>query len=169
MDTLIVVESHFGNTWRIAAAIAAAIPDATVLQVDDAPPTIDPRVTTLIVGAPTHAFTLSTADSRKSAQQRTTSGAEKSRQAGFRPSRTGLREWIDSTSIPQATRVATFDTCVKGVGPLFGRAAKKANKLLTKKGIHVFATETFWVAGDDHLHEGELDRAAIWAATFAKS
>lgn len=169
MDTLIVVESHCGNTWRIAEAIASSIPDATVMRVDDAPHIIDPRVTTLIVGAPTHAFTLSTADSRESARQRTTSGAKESRQSGFHPSRTGLREWIDSASIPQGTRVAAFDTCVKGVGPLFGRAAKKANKLLAKKGIHAFATETFWVTGDDHLHDGELDRAAVWATAFSKS
>ncbi len=163
MSTLIVVESHFGNTWRIGEAIAAARSDATLVRVDEAPQQIDSSVDLLILGAPTHAFTLPTADSRKSAGQRTTVGAGTAKKDGFHASTIGLREWIATASIPAGTTVAAFDTCVKGAGPLFGRASKKAARKLGRRGVAVKQSETFWVTNSDELHDGETDRAATWA------
>lgn len=164
MSTLIVIESHFGNTWRIGEAIAAARPDATLVRVDEAPQQIDSTIDLLILGAPTHAFTLPTSDSRESASRRATAGAKSAKKDGFPASTTGVREWIATASIPEHTTVLTFDTCVKGAGPLFGRAAKKAVKKLGSRGIAAQQGETFWVTNSDELHSGEIERAAAWAS-----
>jgi hypothetical protein len=163
MGTLVIVESHFGNTWTIGEAVASAFPDATLLRVDNAPKRIDPSVNLLILGAPTHAFTLSSADSRASALERKTAGAQAARSGGFRASATGLREWIAEASIPSTTKVLTFDTCVAGAGPLFGRAAKKAIKSLAASGVNARYGATFWVTGADQLRSEETERAAAWA------
>lgn len=162
MSTLIIVESYFGNTWRIGEALAAACPDATLVRADEAPQQIDDSVELLILGAPTHAFTLPTADSRKAASTRTSVGAIAAKKDNFRPSASGLREWITAASIPANTTVLTFDTCVKSGGTLFGRAAKKAAKNLSRRGIKVQRSETFWVVNDE-LCPGEIERAAAWA------
>lgn len=164
MSTLIIVESHFGNTWRVGEAIAAARPDSTLVRVDEAPERINDSVELLVLGAPTHAFSLPSAESRKAAGQRDTVGAKAAADGGFRPSARGLREWIEASSIPAGTRVLTFDTCVKGVGPLLGRAAKRAVKRLAGRGAEAHYGETFWVTGADELLPGETERAARWGA-----
>lgn len=162
MNALIIVESHFGNTWRIGEAIAASLPNATLVRVDEAPEQIDDAVDLLLLGAPTHAFALSNAESRAAAGKRKTAGAVAAHTDRFKASKTGLREWIATASIPRTTKVIAFDTCVKGVGPLFGRASKKAAKRLASTGIDAHHGETFWVTNADELHQGELERAGEW-------
>ncbi|MFT0848246.1 hypothetical protein VR010_10900 [Actinomycetaceae bacterium L2_0104] len=163
MSTLVVVESYFGNTWKIGEAIAAALPDAALVRVDEAPQQVDTTIDLLILGAPTHAFTLPTADSRREAAKRRTAGSMSAQERRFHPSTTGLREWIHAASVPETTRIITFDTCVKGAGPLFGRASKKAVKVLNSTHPSANRGETFWVSAADELHEGEIARAAAWA------
>jgi hypothetical protein len=163
MGTLVIVESHFSNTWSIGEAIAGALPDATLLRVDNAPKRIDPSVNLLILGAPTHAFTLSSAASRTSALERKTAGAQAARRGGFHASSIGLREWIAEATIPKTAKVLTFDTCVAGAGTLFGQAAKKAVARLVANGVNAQYGSTFWVTGADQLRAEETERAAAWA------
>jgi hypothetical protein len=161
MGTLVVVESIWGNTDSIGRAIAAGIGGKVeVVTAEDAPPTIPDGVDLLVVGGPTHAFSMTSAKTRESARQQG---------ATTIPSR-GIREWLDElppTSRP--VRVATFDT--RTVSPrLPGSAAKKAMKRLVQRGFQPAAKpETFGVHGyEGPLADGELGRATEWGAGLAR-
>jgi hypothetical protein len=62
MNALVVYESMFGNTQKVAQAIGEGLStemDVDVQEVGVAPDKIGDQVTLLVVGAPTHAFSLS--------------------------------------------------------------------------------------------------------------
>ena len=107
---LVVVESMFGNTEQVARAVAAGLADggvdASVVDVAAAPVDLPPDVDLLVLGSPTHAFSLSRPATRADAVRQ---GAPPERAV------TGLREWL-GTVLPQDARhspvVAVFD-----VGP----------------------------------------------------
>lgn len=160
MRTLIVVESIWGNTEAIARAVAAGIGgDVEVLGTDAAPNRVPDDVDLLVVGGPTHAFTMSTPATRKSAKEQ---GAENI------PVR-GIREWLAGLATPsRPPRVATFDT--RTVSPrLPGSAAKKAIKHLVRRGMQPVAKpETFGVHGySGPLADGEEARAERWGRELA--
>jgi len=78
MRTLVVYESWFGNTRRIAEKVAAAIaPESEVelASVDDPVPSLV-RVDLVVLGAPTHVHGLSSARSRQGAIDQRGDGAE---------------------------------------------------------------------------------------------
>jgi hypothetical protein len=161
MHAMVVYETVWGNTEELAREIAAGIGADTVDVVDaaSAPPGIEDDVDLLVVGGPTHAFSMSTASTRESARQQ---GAT-SIPAG------GIREWIERLSAPTSSvPVATFDTRV--VSPrLPGSAAKKAMKKLVAQGFRPAAKpETFGVHGySGPVADGELERARQWGRTLA--
>lgn len=160
MRTLIVVESIWGNTEAIARAVATGIGgDVEVVGTDAAPNRVPDDVDLLVVGGPTHAFTMSTPATRKSAKEQ---GAE------HIPVR-GIREWLAGLATPaRPPRVATFDT--RTVSPrLPGSAAKKAIKHLVRRGMQPVAKpETFGVHGySGPLADGEEARAEEWGRALA--
>lgn len=161
MHAVIVFESIWGNTEQIGREIAAGLDGGSVVVVDaaSAPKTLDADVDLLIVGGPTHAFSMSTPRTRESAKQQ---GAE-------RIPASGIREWISAHQSPRrAIPVATFDTRV--VSPrLPGSAAKKAMKRLVGLGYRPIAEpETFGVHGySGPVADGELERARQWGAELA--
>lgn len=163
MKALVIVESIWGNTEQLAREVAAGLggDDTTVVEAASAPSTIDPDVDLVVVGGPTHAFSMSTAATRESARKQ---GAERI------PER-GIREWIETHPSPgRAIPVATFDTRV--VTPrLPGSAAKKAMKRLIRLGFRPLAKpETFGVHGySGPVSDGELERARRWGADLARS
>ena len=68
MTTLVVHESMFGNTRAIAEAIAADLPGhVEVVDVTDEPAPLPAHVDLLVVGGPTHAFSMSRAGTRRDA------------------------------------------------------------------------------------------------------
>lgn len=158
MHAVVVFESIWGNTEQLARAIAAGIGDDNTEVVDavSAPAALGADVDLLVVGGPTHAFSMSTDATRSAARQQ---GAE------HIPTR-GIREWIEALSSPPgATPAATFDTRV--VKPrLPGSAAKKSMKRLVALGFRPIAKpETFGVhdyAGP--VADGELERARQWGS-----
>ncbi|HET8928320.1 MAG TPA: hypothetical protein VFN24_10915 [Microbacterium sp.] len=157
MHAVVVFESLWGNTEQVAREIAAGIgADTEVVDAASAPSALDPDVELLVVGGPTHAFSMTTEATRESAQQQ---GADRI------PER-GIREWIQAQSSPgRAVQVATFDTRV--VSPrLPGSAAKKAMKRLVGLGFRPVAKpETFGVHGyAGPVADGELERARRWGA-----
>lgn len=158
MRVMVVYESIWGNTEQIAREIAAGIGGETVEVVDaaSAPPAIDDDVDLLVVGGPTHAFSMTSASTRESARQ----------QGATRIPASGIREWIERLSSPgKAVPVATFDT--RTVAPrLPGSAAKKAMKKLVALGFRPVAKpETFGVHGySGPIADGELERAHAWGA-----
>ena len=161
MRALVVVESIWGNTETIARAIATGIggDDVDVVSAVDAPAALAEDVDLVVVGGPTHAFSMTTASTRESARQQG---------ATTIPVR-GIREWIEQLASPsRAVRVATFDT--RTVSPrLPGSAAKKAMKRLVARGLEPAAKpETFGVHGyGGPLADGEESRATEWGASVA--
>ena len=163
MNVLIVHESMFGNTHQIASAIAEGMRqgradgDVRVVHVDDAPTTIADDVGLLLVGGPTHGFSMTRPQTRQDA---TTKGAT--------PAREGVREWIATVTPRRGLPVVTFDTRVH-VKMLPGSAASAAAKALRHRGFdRAERGETFWVedvAGP--VVEGELERAREWGLKLA--
>ena len=161
MRALVVFESIWGNTEQVARAIAAGIGEGTeVIDAGQAPATLPDDVDLLVVGGPTHAFSMSTETTRKAAAD----------QGATRIPTHGIREWIEALSSPtRAVPVATFDTRV--VSPrLPGSAAKKAMKRLLGRGLRpITKPETFGVHGySGPVADGELDRAHQWGSGLAR-
>lgn len=164
MKTLIIHESLFGNTKAVAAAIKQGLsrgkaPDhVEVVRADEAAGVIPDDVSLLIVGGPTHAFSMTRESTRKDAE---TKGASEH-------VRTGIREWIDTVLPKPDLPIVTFDTRVK-VKLLPGSAAKSAVRALRARGFRrVEQGETFWVEDTDGpLRAGELVRAEEWGHDLA--
>src|SRR6478735_7952093 len=73
-NALVVYESMFGATRQVAEAVADGLSRSTrctVVEVGGAPTVVDKDVDLLVIGAPTHAFGLSTPGTRHEAQKET--------------------------------------------------------------------------------------------------
>jgi len=146
----------FGNTRRIAEAIAAGLgerADVTLLGVDEAPAIVPDGVDLVVVGGPTHTFSMSRYQTRADAAGRGAIGH----------SEAGIRDWIanlgQGSSVPD---FVTFDTHAKQRW-VPGAASAAAAKALRARGRHVLESESFFVE-DVHgpLALGEEDRACDW-------
>jgi flavodoxin len=152
MKVVILYDSVFGNTERIAQAMGTALEpleEVTLLRVGDAQPEQLMQADLLIAGSPTR---------------------------GFRPTpaTNKLLESIPGHGL-KGVKVAAFDTRVlvseinSRILPimvrLFGYAAEPiANKLRKKDGELVAPAEGFFVDGKEGpMKGGELERAADWA------
>jgi len=166
MNTVVVYESMFGNTEQVAQHIADAVratdATATVVEVSRAEPGQLHGADLLVVGAPTHAFSLSRPNTREDAVRQ-----------GADPARTmlGVREWLATleTAFPAAAdrpRVAVFDTRAEKVRRLPGSAAKRAAKVLRARGFQVVDRPTSFYVEDvkGPLAAEEIERAQEWAA-----
>lgn len=164
MRALVVYESMFGNTQRVAEAIARGL--STELEVDiqeaDAAPRSTEGYDVVLVGGPTHAFTMSSKQSRSDT-------AEK---AG-RPlisSGLGIRDWIGSVA-PHRDRTlfATFDTRYDKPTWITGSAARRAAGRMLKRGFMKLAPAMsfFITASEGPLVEGEEVRAFEWGERLA--
>lgn len=168
MRCLVVCESMYGNTMEVARAIAhgaATVLEADTVEVGDAPSTIDSDVGLLLVGGPTHAFGMTRPSTREDAKE----GKYAEEFTGeFVSTGSGIREWLDTVSIPKGTPFATFDTRV-AKPHLPGSAAAGAAKRLRRMRLRqAMDPESFWVEGaTGPLTEGELDRAERWGAKVA--
>lgn len=174
MSVLILVESIFGNTRAVADAVATGLraelaergdlSDVVVMDVAQAPTTIPKDVRLLLLGGPTHAFSMSRMRTRQDALH--DAGALAT--GGEPRTQTGLREWIEAAAPDPQLPVLTFDTRVK-VAFVPGSAARSAAKALAERGFeHAERGETFWVEDKPGpLQPGELERASAWGATLA--
>ena len=164
MRALVVYESIFGNTERIATAVASGLAeglDVCLAEASDAPDRLD-DVDLVLVGGPTHAFSMSRGDSRKNAAKK----------ADDEPISltAGIRDWlkrVDRNGRPIAA--VAFDTRFKMSRKLTGSAARAAEKRLRKRGFEVTVpAESFFIEGErGPLHAGEADRAHRWAASLS--
>ena len=152
MKALIIYDSFFGNTERVAQAIATALADradVTARRVGEVKPENLTGLDLLIVGSPTQ---------------------------GFRPT-PAMKKLLESIPAQglKGVKVAAFDTriAIEDVHSrlltvlvdLFGYAAKPiADRLKKKAGDLVLPPEGFFVQDKEGpLKEGELARAAAWA------
>jgi len=149
MKALIVYDSVYGNTEKIARAIAGALTpsgEVKVLRPGEANHSELESVDLLIVGSPTQ-------------RGRPT------------PAIQDFLNKVPERAIKGVT-VAAFDTrfSTKLVA-IFGYAAGKiAGSLKTKDGTLILPPEAFFVKGKEGpLKDGELERAASWAKRILQS
>ncbi|HEY0951163.1 hypothetical protein [Nocardioides sp.] len=169
LRALLVYESMFGCTRSVAAAVAdglrAAGIETELVDVREAPTPRDATFDLLVLGAPTHAFSLSRPSTRQDAVRQ-----------GARPelASTGIREWIAQMGPRDEARgrpAAAFDTRVTKVRSLPKAASTRACHLLARRGYHLVSRPTPFLVHDvkGPLVEGELDRAARWAQEVAEA
>lgn len=153
MKALIIYDSFFGNTEKIAMAIGESLGGADAVRVADVKAGQLQGLDLVLVGSPTRAF---------------------------RPS-DGTRAFLKGlpAGALKGVRVAAFDTriemkdSVPGIlrfmEKIFGYAADPIGKALASKGGTLVAPpEGFIVDGTEGpLKDGELARAAQWAKTLA--
>ncbi len=160
MHTVVVFESHFGNTRDIARAVAEGLAEwsrPTVIAASDAPEAIGETTALVVAGGPTHTFSMSRAATRHDAQER---GAHLHFDAG-------LREWIDAVELTHPTPLATFDTHVSQRW-VPGSASRSAARHGRNRGFIPVASESFYVQEmQGPLVRGELERARTWARSLS--
>jgi flavodoxin len=151
MKSLVIYDSVFGNTEKVACAIGEAL-ESQALSVNKVSPRDIQGIDLLIVGSPTR---------------------------GFRPTK-AIKEFIKHlpTKELQNVQVAAFDTRIRITDVnsafltfmvnIFGYAAQPiANGLKGKGGKLVIHPEGFFVEDrEGPLFIGELERAQDWAKTL---
>jgi flavodoxin len=146
MKTLVVYDSTYSNTEKIAKAIGSGIKgDVKVLRTAEANPADFASFNLIVIGSPTY---------------------------GGRPmpSVADLMNKISESAV-KGKNVAAFDTRIPTkIVKIFGFAADRIAKNLKDKGANlVVPAEAFYVAGKEGpLKDGELERAAAWAKTLIK-
>ena len=159
MKALVIYDSQFGNTRRVAETIGAAlgkVGEVAVVPVGDANPDQLAGLDLLIVGSPTQRFNPT-------------------------PATTNFLKRIPAGGL-NGTRIAAFDTrfTVENIENIrilaffvriFGYAAEKiARRLVSKGGIPAGEPGRFYVLDTEGpLLGGELERAAAWATGAAAS
>ena len=146
MNSLVVYFSKFGNTQRVAEAIAEEIESVgpvRLLSSDRLNASDLENVDLVVMGSPTHRMNLPEV---------------------VRP----IFERLPKR-ILRGKPIAAFDTSYK-MSPILARftAAKKlAQKLRKLGGSRIIAPETFHVIGrEGPLYDGEIERASTWAKTI---
>lgn len=146
MKVLIIYDSVYGNTERIAKAVGAAIAgDVKVVRAAEVNPTGLGQLDLLIVGSPT---------------------------LGGRPS-PPIQDFLERVpgNLVSGLKVAGFDTRYSSkFVKIFGFAAEKIAAVLEQKGGKlVSAPAGFFVTGKKGpLNDGELERAGGWAKEIVK-
>lgn len=154
MKALVVVESCFGNTEKVAGQIAEGLrtggADVDFAYASDAPQIAN--VDLLVIGSPTHNRGLPRPASRKQAVER-----------GGHPQPSGIAEWIETLPQLKGQRVAVFDTKVdRGFA---GSAATVIRKRMKKLHADVVGCEDFTVQ-EGQLADGEEERAEQWGSSL---
>ena len=158
MTTLVVYETMYGRTRDVAEAVAngceSGDDDVRLVEVSGLTSLPD-DVTLLVVGGPTHAFSMTRPGTRSDAQK-----------YGKTISSTGVREWLGALELPPGLPVAAF--CTKLDSPLSGSAARAiANRLTKLGGKLVVPAKDFYVRGTQPvLLAGQIDRARAWGASL---
>ena len=159
MNALVVYDSAYGNTQRVAEAIGEVLgpaEDVAVRRVGEVKPGEVAGLEILIVGSPTQKF---------SATGATTRFLKSIPDDALR----GVKVAAFDTRFPQdkvdEVRILAFFVSI------FGYAAKPIAKRLQKKGGRLVIPPEGFFVGDTEgpLLEGELERAAEWAQTIARS
>jgi len=165
LTTLVVYESFFGNTRRIAHAGAEGLRlervAPNVQEVSAAVPTDVTGYHLLVVGGPTHAFGLSRESTRAEAERRG---------APVQLPGPGLRDWLGCLPSPEFALAAAFDTRAEKVRHLPMSAAHAAGKMLRRRGYALAVKPAGFVVQDVEgpLAHGETERAIAWGRTLGR-
>ena len=142
MNALVLYDSQYGDTERIAQAIATSLGEfgeARAVRLDPAQPVELQGLDLFIVGCPTQ---------------------------GWRPT-PAIQSFLEEASSEELGGMAgaCFDTRFRLPRFMSGSAAKVMAGKLREKGVSLLVEpESFFVKGTEGpLREGELERAATWA------
>jgi hypothetical protein len=170
MKAVIVYESMFGNTRIIAESLSRSLAEIAVVEticVSQSDANLPEKVDLLVVGAPTHAWSLSRPATRRSASGYAKKPSYRLTLEPGADTAIGVREWLAAQ--PELPVIAAaFDTRAKGPSVLTGRAARAIAKALTSHGARLLAPpESFLVNCKSHLLPGEQARAETWGRRLA--
>lgn len=168
MRSLVVFESLYGATHAVADAVAEGLRtagEAEVVPVVEATAERLAAADLLVVGGPTHIHGMSTTTTRhKAVDAATEHGKPELDEAATGP---GLRDWFDGLTGRHGA-AAAFDTRLDGPAILTGRASRGIAQRLRRNRFDVVGDpESFLVDKDNHLREGEVDRARAWGEALA--
>jgi hypothetical protein len=170
MRALVVYESIYGNTHEVASHIAegmSADMSVEVVPVEGATPDRVADADVLVVGGPTHVHGMTSARSRAMARA---DAAKPERELTLDPDAEGpgLRDWFDAVPFGSGGRCAAFDTRLEASPVLTGRASKGISRRLHRHGYRdIVDPESFIVDKQNHLLDGEADRAREWGKRLA--
>ncbi len=157
MKTVILFDSYFGNTEKVAASIKERLDPSGELilsRFNNASSDILENTDILILGSPTRAF-------------RPTKSA------------TDFLKKLPAHSL-KGINIAAFDTRISlndvdskflcFMAGLFGYAAEPLQKIMVKKGgTAIVEPKGFYVKGTEGpMTDGELERASAWAASIVE-
>jgi len=158
-----VYESLWGNTARIAGAVAEGIgPEVRALSTAEATAAMIAGVDLIVAGAPVLGFKLPSEKMRESIRAN----------PGKAPappdlSHPAMRAWLDALPAGHG-HSAAFDTRVRGP---FGSAAPAIAEVLEQAAYVSIAKPVGFVVGGRFgpLRDGEVERARDWGAELAKA
>jgi hypothetical protein len=168
LRALVVYESMFGGTEKIARAIANGLEQAISVRVgsvEQIQPSDVAGVDLLVVGGPTHAHAMSHPATRAEAIEWTHDPA-KNLQLAPGMHTIGVREWLQK--VADVPRFAAFDTRAS-IPRIFSGAASHgiARELAKRGGTSMGEPESFLVDSASALADGEVHRAIAWGDTLA--
>ncbi len=169
MRAVVVYESMYGNTHRVAEAVGEGLRGACeteVVSVHDALPSLVAEADLVVVGGPTHAHGMSH-DSTRTAAAEAIAKPDNVLTLDPDAAGDGIREWIAALGTVHG-RAAAFDTRVDMSALLSGRASKGIAKQLAHHGFDLIAEpESFLVTKETHLEPDEIAHARAWGERLA--
>lgn len=166
MKALVVYESMYGNTARVAHAIGEGLAsegiETVVVPVGHVDRDQVSEADLLVVGGPTHARGMARSSTREQAR------ADEKNTFDDPTSEPGLREWLDG--LPEGKRhlAVAFDTRIHAPKAITGSAAKGITQALRRHGFGPAGElGSFLVTKQNTLVDGELERARAWAREIA--
>ena len=165
MRAVVIYESMFGNTRRIAEAVAdglARFVEVRLARADEVGEGDLAGVDLVVVGAPTHAWSLPRANTRQGALATARRGDNDLVLEPAADTAPGVREWL-ATLGRLGVRGAVFDTRFHAPRLVTGRASRAIARALRHDGVEVVsAPQSFFVDRRNHMRAGEEERARAW-------
>jgi len=164
MKAVVVHESMFGNTRRVAEAVAAALQPGfgvEITGVEGATTALLGAADLVVLGAPTHGHGLSRPQTRA---QTLRNGVPAAIAQG-----PGMREVLARLPAGRGRPAAAFDTRLRWPVWLSGAASRHIAAALRAAGYAlVAAPESFIVSATaGPMRDGEIERAGAWGAHLA--
>lgn len=170
MQAIVVYESLYGNTRKIADAIVEGLQtsvEARAVRVGDARPALIADISLVVVGGPTHAWGLSR---RRTRQIAADDVAKRDGTVERAAVEMGVREWLMDIE-GKGHRSAAFDTRLDRPHFLTGSAVRGIERGLLAADFTIFSRpRSFRVTGSaGPLAEGELERARQWGQEMGRA
>ncbi|MFI5287849.1 MAG: flavodoxin family protein [Candidatus Dormibacteria bacterium] len=162
MIAIVAYETLFGNTRRIAEAVADGLRphcDVTVMPVAACARESVAAADLLVVGGPTHTHGMARLGTRKLAGVATEL-----------VSAPGAREFLTTLARGDGKYAAAFDTRLNGLRPFTGAASRPIERRLHRAGYTLLHPSASFVVKSmkGPLLDGEIERATAWGESLAR-